>query len=124
MPELYETLRELGAAWLMWAENFVSDAAQMPYRRAVVIAFSVGAIMAWFAAAEWNGAGEEDEPKTSSLRKRAAAQVVYRCIDCGHEEAVSMRKSITMDGNRCNACGRGRIVPSDRGLKGCKGVGS
>lgn len=53
MAAMAETLRELGAAWLLWAENFLTDAAQLPYRRAVVIAFIVGAVLSWFAAREW-----------------------------------------------------------------------
>ena len=60
MLELVETIRELGAAWLMWAESFLHDAVQLPYRRAVVIAFIVGAVLAWFAAKDWNTGGDED----------------------------------------------------------------
>lgn len=60
MLELVETIRELGAAWLMWAESFLRDAAHLPYRRAVVIAFALGAVLAWFAAKEWHEGGDED----------------------------------------------------------------
>ena len=45
-------LYDLWAAWLAWAESILHDAAQLPYRVAL-LAFMVGAIMSWFAAREW-----------------------------------------------------------------------
>ncbi len=59
MAAMVETLKGLGAAWLLWAESFLHDAAQLPYRVALV-AFTAGAVLAWFAAKDWFMGGEED----------------------------------------------------------------
>ena len=63
MLELVETLRALGTAWMLWAESFLRDAAQQPYRVAV-IAFTVGAVLSWFAAKEWFTEGGEGDGET------------------------------------------------------------
>ena len=50
---------EICQAWLMWAESFLRDAEQLPYR-AMLIAFTVGAVLSWFAAKEWITEGGEE----------------------------------------------------------------
>ena len=39
-------------AWRIWAESFLHNAEQLPYRVAL-IAFMAGALLSWFAAREW-----------------------------------------------------------------------
>lgn len=60
MAAMAETLRALGAAWMAWAESFLRDSEQLPYR-AALSAFMVGAALGWFAARDWFMQGEGDE---------------------------------------------------------------
>ena len=60
MHGLIDAAGEIFWAWRLWLASFLWDADQLPYRRAVVIAFIVGAVLSWFAAKDWNAGGEKD----------------------------------------------------------------
>ena len=62
-------------------------------------------------------------PSKPQSRRNDRHQMVYRCIDCGYEERITLRKAKFFDGRRCSRCGTGRYVSSIKETEGGGEIG-